>query len=71
MDKIVRCKDFGSECTFEACAETETELFEKVLEHNRAVHGMKEFSADFYNKVRASIHEGYCDMEDDLCDCCC
>ena len=74
MDKTIRCKDFGSECTFTACAETETELFEKVLEHGRTVHGMTEFSQDFYNKVRASIQEGYCDLEDDLCkygECCC
>jgi predicted small metal-binding protein len=33
MDKMISCRDFGSECTFTACAETETELFEKVLEH--------------------------------------
>lgn len=57
-DKTVSCKDFGSECTFTVCAETEAELFEKVLEHGRTVHGMKEFSPDFYNKVRASIQEG-------------
>jgi len=66
MDKRVSCKDFGSECTFAACAETETELFEKVLEHGRTVHGMKEFSPDFYSKVCASIQEGYCDLEDKL-----
>ena len=67
MDKTINCKDFGSECTFTACARTEVELFEKVLEHGRTVHGMEEFSPDFYNKVRASIREEYCDFEDDLC----
>ena len=61
MGKIINCKDFGAECTFTACAETEAELFEKVLEHNRTVHHMKEFSPDFYNKVRALIEEGYCE----------
>jgi predicted small metal-binding protein len=73
MDKTISCKDFGSECTFTACAETETELFEKVLEHGRTIHGMKEFSPDFYNKVRASIREDYCDLEDKMCGefCCC
>ncbi len=67
MDKKVSCKDFGLECAFTACAETEAELYEKVLEHGRAVHGMKEFSPDFYNKVRTSIKEEYCDLEDELC----
>ena len=74
MDKMFSCKDFGSECTFTACAETEVELFEKVLEHGRTVHEMKEFSPDFYNKVRASIREEFCDLEDELCkygECCC
>jgi predicted small metal-binding protein len=74
MDKTASCKDFGFECTFTACAETEVELFEKVLEHGRTIHAMKEFSPDFYNKVHASIKEGYCDLEDELCksgECCC
>jgi predicted small metal-binding protein len=74
MDKMICWNDLGSECTFTACAETEAGLFEKVLEHGRRVHGMKEFSPDFYNKVRASIREGYCDLEDELCqygECCC
>jgi len=67
MDKMIRWNDLGSECTFAVCAETETGLFEKVLEHGRTAHGMKEFSPDFYNKVRASIRDGYCDLEDELC----
>jgi predicted small metal-binding protein len=74
MDKMMSWEDLGSGCAFMACAETEAELFEKVLEHGRTVHGMKEFSPDFYDKVRASIREGYCDLEDELCqygECCC
>ena len=76
MDKIIRCKDFGSDCTFTACAGTEAELFEKVLEHGRTVHGMKEFPPDVYNKVRESIREEYCDLEEELelckySECCC
>ena len=50
MGKMISCKDFGSECTFTACAETEAELFEKVLEHGRTIHGMKEFSRIFIIK---------------------
>ena len=55
MEKMISCKDLGSECAFSACAGTEAELFEKVLEHGRTFHGMKEFSPDFYNKARESI----------------
>jgi predicted small metal-binding protein len=74
MDKMMSCRELGSECTFTACAQTEAELFEKALEHGRTIHGMKEFSLDFYNKVRASMREGYCDLEENLCkygECCC
>jgi predicted small metal-binding protein len=73
MDKIISCKDFMSECTFTACARTEAELFEKILEHGRTVHRRKDFSPDIYGQVRASIKEGYCDLEDQLCkygECC-
>jgi len=67
MDKMMSCKDTGYECAFTACAGTETELFQKVLDHAHTVHRMQEFSPSFYNKVRASIREGYCDLEDELC----
>lgn len=76
MDKRFNCKDLGSECNFTACAKTEVELFKEVLEHAQSVHSMKEFSQEFYDKVRSSIQEGYCDLEDELemckySDCCC
>ncbi len=74
MDKRVDCKDLlGFDCTFAACAATERELLEKVEDHERTVHGMKEFSPDFYDKLQKSIREGSCDLEEDsdLCECCC
>jgi len=67
MDKMMSCKDLGYECALTVCARTETELFQKILEHERTVHRTQEFSPGFYNKVRASIREGYCDLEDELC----
>ena len=67
MDKMISCENLGYECAFMACAGTETELFQKILEHGRTVHRVQEFSPGFDNKVRASIREGYCDLEDELC----
>ncbi len=67
MDKIINFQDFEPGCTFTACASTEMELFEEVLEHGRTVHGMKEFSREFYDKVRSSLRDGYCDLEEELC----
>ena len=66
MDKMINCRDLGSECGFTACATTEVGLFKEVLEHGQAVHGMKGFSQEFYDKVRSSIQEGYCDLEENL-----
>jgi predicted small metal-binding protein len=76
MDKTINCKDLGSECGFTAWARTEIEFFQKVLKQGEAAHGMKEFSQEFYDKVRSSIQEGYCDLEDEselykYSECCC
>ena len=73
MDKKISCRDLGPECTFTACASTEVELFERILEHGRSVHHTEDFSPDSYSQVRASMTEGYCDLEDALCkygECC-
>jgi predicted small metal-binding protein len=69
MDKMISCKDLGSECGFTVCARTETGLFKEILDHSQAIHGMKEFSREFYDKVRASMQNGYCDLEEELCKC--
>jgi len=73
MDKKISCKDLGFECAFTACAEREPELLDKVQEHEKTVHGMKEFSADFYKKVEDSVREGSCGLEEDSdsCECWC
>jgi hypothetical protein len=71
--------DFGDHATDLHTGEAIIELkqmalFMKLLEHGRTIHGMREFSPEFYDKVRASIREGYCDLEDELCEygeCCC
>jgi len=73
MDKKIDCRDLGSDCTFAASAVAEPELLEKFQEHERTVHGMKDFSPDFYSKVQESVREGSCDLEEDSdsCECCC
>jgi len=74
MDKMIKCRDLGSECSFTACAQTEVELIKEVLDHAQKIHKMKDFSQEFYDKVRMSIQEGHCDPEEELCnnsECCC
>ena len=67
MDKMIGCEDLGLRCGFTACAKTEVELFKEVLDHGKSIHGMKEFSREFYDKVQSSIKEGFCDLEEELC----
>jgi predicted small metal-binding protein len=67
MNKTINCKDMGSQCDFSVCARTEVEVFKEVLDHANKIHGMQEFSPEFYDKVRKSMKEGFCDLEDELC----
>jgi len=39
--KILRCKDAGYDCPFEACGETEREVLQIMAEHGKNVHGIK------------------------------
>ncbi len=57
MAKIIRCKDVGMDCDFEARAETEEELLKKVAEHAGAIHDMTEISEEVLTKVRAAIQD--------------
>ncbi len=57
MAKMLRCRDVGMDCDFEARAETEDDLLEKVVEHAKTEHGMSEISPDIVVKVKAAIRE--------------
>jgi len=59
MDKILKFKDIGLECDFEACGHTEEDVFKKAGEHARSVHNMDEGA--LAKKFPAAIYEGYCD----------
>ena len=64
MDKEVYCRDVGLDCEFLACGETEEEALNKLGQHVLAIHGVKGFSKEFYNKARSAIHEGSCNKGD-------
>ena len=57
MTKIIRCKDVGLDCDFEAQAETEEELLKKVAEHAGTTHNMTEIPEEVLAKVRAAIKD--------------
>jgi len=55
--KVVRCRDVGVDCDFEARGKTEQEVLQKCAEHAKADHGMTEIPAEMAAKVKASIKE--------------
>ena len=63
-DKELYCRDLGLQCDFSACGKTEEEALSKLGQHMLAIHGIEEFSKEFYNKARSGIREGYCDYGD-------
>jgi predicted small metal-binding protein len=57
MALVVNCRDVGADCDFEACADTEEELFKILAEHAKSGHGMEEIPPELVEKVRAVIRE--------------
>ena len=57
MAKIVRCREVGVDCDFEARGETEQDVLDKCAEHGRTAHGMQELSPEVVAKVRAAIRD--------------
>lgn len=51
----IACADVMPGCKFEAEAETENELLEKVSVHAAEVHGVKEVTPDLVAKVKSVI----------------
>jgi predicted small metal-binding protein len=57
MTKVVRCRDVGVDCDFEARGETEQEVLDACADHGRTAHGMPLLPQALVEKVRASIRE--------------
>jgi len=70
MEKKWTCRDRETECNTTVCARTQEEVLQKAGEHVQAVHGMKGFSKDFYQKALGMIQEERCEVgispEEDL-----
>ena len=57
MAKVLRCRDVGMDCDFEARGETEEEILKKAAQHADAAHNMKEIPEEVLEKVRAAIRD--------------
>ncbi len=56
MAKILRCRDVGTDCDFEARADSEEEILQAAGQHAQSVHGM-EVTAELVEAVRGAIKE--------------
>jgi predicted small metal-binding protein len=56
MAMVVKCRDVGVDCDFEAHGETEREVLKKCVEHARKEHGMEQITTELAAKVKAAIH---------------
>ncbi|MGE5645344.1 MAG: DUF1059 domain-containing protein [Acidobacteriota bacterium] len=57
MAKVIRCRDVGVDCDFEASGETEQEVLQKCAEHARTAHNMDEIPAELADKVRGAMRD--------------
>ena len=57
MAKIVRCRDIGVDCDFEARGATEQEVLDQSAEHGRSAHGIQELTPDLLMLVLGAIRE--------------
>ena len=65
MDKRLDCRDIGVDCDYRVCTPTQKEAIRKAGEHIQIFHGMKQFSKEFYERARAVIQEGSCELPKD------
>lgn len=57
MSKVVRCREVGVDCDFEARGESEQEVLQKCADHAKADHNMTEIPPEMAAKVRSAIRD--------------
>jgi predicted small metal-binding protein len=60
MAKVLRCRDVGVACDWEARGETVEEVLAKAAEHARKEHGITDITPEMAAKVKAAIKEEPC-----------
>ncbi len=60
MEKLLRCRNLGVDCDFEACGESEEEVLKTAVDHARAIHGLKDISEKDRLRVRTAIQDAFC-----------
>ncbi len=57
MSKVMKCREVGMDCDFEARGETQQEVLSKAAEHAKKDHGLTEIPAELMAKVQSAVHD--------------
>lgn len=57
MAKVIRCRDVGVDCDYEARGATEQEVIDQCAEHAKEAHGMDNLPPELAQKVHAAIQD--------------
>lgn len=57
MAKVLRCRDVGVACDWEARGATVDEIMAKAAEHAKTVHGMAQIPPEVMEKAKAAIKD--------------
>ncbi|MCW5982639.1 MAG: DUF1059 domain-containing protein [Bryobacteraceae bacterium] len=57
MAKVIRCRDVGVDCDFEARGESMEEVLSQCSDHAREAHGMDAIPPELAAKVQSAIRD--------------
>jgi predicted small metal-binding protein len=60
MEKLLRCRDMGLDCDFEACGESAEEALKTAVDHAQAIHGLKDLSDKDRMRARTAVQDAFC-----------
>jgi len=57
MGKVLKCKDVGVDCDFEAHGQTDAEILQKAAEHAKGCHLGVQMTPALQAKIKAAIKD--------------
>jgi predicted small metal-binding protein len=60
MEKLLRCRDLGIDCDFEACGDTPEEVLKTAVDHARVIHGLKRILEKDGKRAWEAIQDAFC-----------
>ncbi len=57
MGKVLRCRDVGADCNFEARGNDEAQVLQQCAEHAKQDHAGMEITPELQEKIKAAIKD--------------